>query len=301
MELTSSKPRLTGLLSNETLARVERMRLVPNRRRTNRAQGEHLSGKGGTSIEFSDYRDYVAGDDIRRVDWNIFARLQRPYLKLYSHEEEMHVTVLVDASSSMRSEEKFDRARQLAAAFSVMGLMGGERVSVFACNHSGAGPEMETRMAGRVSTRRVFRFLENLEPGGDVPVEHAIESMLRLHHGRGIAIVLSDFLTFGDVSRSFNLLYSAGLELFALQLLGPSEIDPEITGDVRFVDSETGDALDISSAGELLGLYHEHRLGLEQFLGEQSRKRNGRFVSLSSGKSVERILFETLLRQGWVQ
>lgn len=301
MELTSSKPQLTALLSNDTLARAERMRIVPNRRRTNRAQGEHLSGKGGTSIEFSDYRDYVAGDDIRYVDWNIFARLQRPYLKLYSHEEEMHIAVLIDASASMSFEQKFDRARQLAAAFAVMGLMGGERVSVFACNHAGTSPAMETLMTGRVSMHRLLRFLETLEPGGDAPVEQAVESMLRQHSGRGIAVVLSDFLTFGDVTRSFNLLYSSGLELLALQLLGPSEINPEITGDVRFVDSETGQALDISSAGELLGIYHDHRLHLEQFLGDQSRKRSGRFVSLNSADSVEQILFETLLRQGWVR
>ncbi|MCA9044091.1 MAG: DUF58 domain-containing protein, partial [Planctomycetaceae bacterium] len=79
----------TPLLGNDVLARVERMRLNPLNRQTNRMRGEHLSGKGGTSIEFRDYRDYVAGDDIRYVDWNIFARLNEPYLKLYAHEEEM--------------------------------------------------------------------------------------------------------------------------------------------------------------------------------------------------------------------
>ena len=105
----------TSLLENSTLARVERMRLTPLRRLTNRSRGEHLAGKGGTSTEFNDYRDYVAGDDMRYVDWNIFSRLNRPYLKLYRHEEEMHVVVLLDASSSMLFGSKFERARQLAA------------------------------------------------------------------------------------------------------------------------------------------------------------------------------------------
>src|SRR5581483_6129025 len=112
-----STGQFTSLFDNATLARVERMRLLPVRRLTNRSRGEHLAGKGGASTEFHDYRDYAAGDDVRYVDWNIFARIQRPYLKLSRHEEEMHVVVLLDASASMQFGPKFMRARQLAAAF----------------------------------------------------------------------------------------------------------------------------------------------------------------------------------------
>ena len=101
MQPDSDKPQLTGLLSNDVLHRLERTRINASRRFTNRTSGEHLSGKGGRSIEFSDYRDYVAGDDFRFVDWNAFARLHRPYLKLFHQEEEMNVVLLVDASSSM--------------------------------------------------------------------------------------------------------------------------------------------------------------------------------------------------------
>jgi uncharacterized protein (DUF58 family) len=301
MELSEKKPQLTSLMANETLARVERMRLHPNRRRTNRARGEHLSGKGGASIDFVDYRDYVAGDDIRNVDWNIFARLQRPYLKLYAHEEEMQVVVLLDCSSSMKHEQKFERARQLASAFAVMGLHGGERVSLYACYQAGASPIMLTGQQGRPSMRRVLAFLEGLQPGGDSAIEDSVDSVLRLHRGRGIAVVLSDFLTFGDVSRSFNLLHGAGLEIFGIQLLGPSEISPDLTGDLRFVDCETGLTLDVSSARELLGLYHEHRVALQEYLETQCRRRDGRFLSLSSEELLEPILNETLLRKGWIR
>src|SRR6478735_5808724 len=124
----SSTAKFTDLMDNATLARVERMRLLPLRRQTNRSRGEHLAGKGGTSTEFNDYRDYSAGDDMRYVDWNIFSRLNRPYVKLYRHEEEMHVVVLVDASASMQFGDKFLRARQLAACFAIMGLMNIEKV-----------------------------------------------------------------------------------------------------------------------------------------------------------------------------
>src|SRR6266568_989943 len=223
MELTTSQAQFTKLLDNDVLSRLEKMRICPRRRFTNRSRGEHHASKGGTSTEFADYRDYVPGDDVRYVDWNIFARLERPYVKLYRHEEEMHVVSIVDASSSMQYDGKFERARQLAAAFGLMGLMNVERVS----------------------RRRLFEFLEKIEGGGDFPIDQAVEAVLRRHRGRGIVVILSDFLTFGDLERPLNMLFSAGLEVFAVQILAPSELNPEVTGDIRLVDCESGHTIDV--------------------------------------------------------
>ncbi len=291
----------TSLLTNATLSRVERMRMLPMRRRTNRSRGEHLAGKGGTSTEFNDYRDYVAGDDMRYVDWNIFSRLNRPYVKQYRHEEEMHVVVLVDASASMQFGDKFQRAKQLAACFAVMGLMNIEKVSVFACQHAGQTPLILWPCTGRISMKRVFKFLEDIPPGGDFPIEEAVESVLIQHRGRGIAVLLSDFLTFGAMERPMNMLFSAGLEVFAVQLLSGIELNPELTGDLRFVDSENGHTLDVSSVGDLLGFYHEHLNGLQDYLSTLCRQRSGRFICLDSSQAIDDILFDVLKRKGWVQ
>ena len=160
---------------------------------------------------------------------------------------------------------------------------------------------MLTGCSGRPARRRVFEFLEGLEPGGDSPIDLSIAAALRRHRGRGIAIVLSDFLTTGDVSRSFNLLHSAGLEIFAVQILGPNEIAPDLTGDVRLVDCETGRTLDVSTARELVDIYHEHLTALQMHLATQCRRRNGRFESVSTDETLETILFDTLLRRGWIQ
>lgn len=301
MEVTQRKSQFTSLLENAVLARLERLRLNPARRLTNRSRGEHLAGKGGTSNDFADYRNYVPGDDTRYVDWNIFSRLHRPFIKQYRHEEEMHVVILVDASSSMLFEEKFERAKQLAAAFGVMGLMNVERVSIYVCHHRQKTPLLLRPCTGRASMKPMFEFLEGIEGGGDFPIEQAVEAVLRRHRGRGIAVLLSDFLTLGNLPRSLNMLFSAGLELFAIQILSPVEIDPEVTGDLRFVDCETQQTLDISSAGELLGIYHEHRLALEEKLSLLCRQRNGRFLSLNSKDSVEWVLFDLLCRRGWIQ
>jgi uncharacterized protein (DUF58 family) len=290
----------TSLLDNSILGRLERMRIAPRRRLTNRAHGEHLSGKGGTSIEFSDFRDYVAGDDLRFVDWNIFSRLNRPYVKQFRYEEQMCIVIIIDASTSMSFDGKFERACQLAGAFALMGLFSLEPVSIYACGQAGA-PAICPPCTGRVSRTRVFQFLEGLKPAGDSTIESAIEAALRRHRGRGIAVVLSDFLTFGSLGRSFNLLFSAGLEVSALQILSPAEIEPELTGDLRFVDSETQETLDVSNVGELLSVYHDRRRALERELDEHCRRRRGRFLTTRTDDPIEWLLFDRLRRQGWVR
>lgn len=294
-------PQLTSLLTNAELARLERLRLNPAQGFTNRVRGEHLIGKGGSSTDFSDYRDYAPGDDVRFVDWNIFSRLHRPYMKLYEQEEEKHVVVLLDASSSMRFEGKFERARQLAAAFGVMALMGGERLTVSVFNAHEATPSRLGPCAGRRARARLFSFLEALACGGDAPLEEGLDETLKQHSGRGVAVVLSDFHTTADLRRLFNRLYSSGLETFAVQILGPAELDPELAGDARLVDAETGRTLDVTSANDLLEIYHDYREARERDLATLCRQRGGRFAAASSEESLGRILFERLLRGGWVR
>jgi uncharacterized protein (DUF58 family) len=297
----STPARMTTLFENATLARLERLSLAPHRRLTNRSRGEHLAGKGGTSTEFHDYRDYSAGDDVRYVDWNIFARIQRPYLKLYRFEEELHVVTIIDGSSSMRFGQKLERARQLAAALSMMALLRQEKVSLYSCGQNGTAPRQFKPCTGRSNLRKLLRFVESLDSGGDETIDSAVTQVLKYHHGRGIAIVLSDFLTFGDMDTAFNRLFSAGLEVFAIQLLAPEELEPELAGDWRFVDCETSQTLDISSAGDLLDLYHEHLAALQASLDQSCQQRRGRFISVNSQDSLETIVFDSLRRKGWVR
>ncbi len=290
--------RITTLLANRDLDRLARLRLNASRRFTNRSRGEHLAAKGGTSTEFCDYRDYTPGDDVRFVDWNIFARTERPYLKQYHQEEELQVALLVDGSNSMLFEGKLELARQLAAALGSVALRGSEKVS--AAFFGGRETARLAPCRGRVSMGKFLGFLERCEGGGETPIDVGIEAFLRRHSGRGVVIVISDFLTGGDLRRGFNLLNSAGLEIFALQILAPSELAPELTGDLRFVDSETGDNLDISSAGDLLALYHEYREAHAAQIADLCRQRQGRFLTVNAADSLETIVFDLMRRKGWI-
>ena len=295
---------LSSLLPNDVLRRLGRTRLQPVRRLSNPSRGEHLAGKGGASTEFADYRDYAPGDDVRFVDWNIFSRLGKPYMKLYRHEEELHVALILDASASMRygsPTTKLTQAARIAAAFGQCALSGVERVSAHACRTAGDGPRRLPPVSGRASLGRLLAFLEGVRPGGEYPIEDAVTDVLKRHRGRGIAVILSDFLTFGDVAKPLGRLQAAGLEPWCVQVLAPEELDPDLAGDVRLVDCENGAALDVTRAGDLLGLYRDHRLALEDELAGQCRRRGGRFLPVGSNDDVKALLFGTLRRRGWLR
>lgn len=288
---------ITTLLPNDLLARIERLRINAAQRFTNRSQGEHVSRRGGHSLEFKDYRDYVPGDDVRFVDWNLMARLNRPYLKLYHEEEEQHIVLLVDASASMAEGGKLELALELAAALGVVGLIGGERIGV----HVFHGALRSLRSCrGRHSMRALFAFLEAAEAGGRTPLETGIEAMLKVHRGRGVLVILSDFLTAGDLRRALNAVVSRGLEIFALQILAPAEHDPELAGDVRLVDCETGQVLDVSASRVLLEMYQEHRAAHQLELEVLCQQRGGRFAAVRSSETLKDVLFDLLRRRGWV-
>src|SRR5258706_14122886 len=154
------RAQLTSLFPNTVLDRLQRLHIRSGRRFTSRSRGEHLAGKGGTSTEFCDYRDYAPGDDTRFVDWNIFARLHRPYLKQFHKEEERHVVLLIDASASMKFEDKLNLAKPLAAAFGVMELLNTERVTAYASHQAGRFPDRLPPCRGRASLRTLFQFIE---------------------------------------------------------------------------------------------------------------------------------------------
>ena len=299
--MNAGEDRLTSVVPGDILSRLERMRLQPKYNCSNRGRGEHLSKQGGVSTEFADFRNYIAGDDIRNVDWNIFSRLHKPYVKLFRNEEEMHLAILIDASSSMNFNEKLERAKELAASFCVMGLWGNEKVSVWVFNSKEGDLSWKAPARGRGKFAEMSAFISSIEPGGDQSIEGAVTELLKHHRGRGMAVVISDFMTFGDIKRSFNALYSSGLETFAIQILSEAERDPEITGDVRLIDSENNERLDISSAGSLIDMYYEYLDKQQQELEVLCQQRAGHFISVTSEDSLHTLLFEQIQRKGWIR
>lgn len=290
----------SALLPPDVLARVERLTLVTRRRLTARGSGAHRSSRSGRSLEFKDHRPYSRGDDVRLLDWSLLARTRRPWLRVYHDEEEQHVALLVDASASMGFEDKLLRARQLAAAFAAMVLRAGDRVSVHAFGPGGLRGTAAAR--GRAGLAPLLGFLDALGPaGGKQTLEEALTTAAPRLGGRGAVVLLSDFLTQGDLGRAANLAAGSGFEPIGLQILGPSELAPQLDDDVRLVDSETDAVLDVAAGEELLQRYHRLLRDQQAALVGLCGGRGGRFVRVDSSQEPLALLYGPLRRSGLVR
>src|SRR5882724_9282496 len=253
-----------ALLTPELLRRLEQFQLLAARRAKSSAKGERRSRARGQSVEFADYRTYVHGDDFRYLDWNLYGRLERLFLKLYEEERELPVRIFLDASESMTFGEprKFDFARQVAAAVGYVALSGFDRVSVIPFpnvdatvsrgNGNGAAPEplnVSLEMAARGALRSVrgkksamqfFRNLNVLSAGGPATLNEALRRGALEARQTGVAVVLSDFLDPAGYESGLTALIGRGFQVDLVQILAPEELAPSTFGDLRLVDSETG-------------------------------------------------------------
>src|SRR5262249_671164 len=229
-----------ALLTPELLRGLEQFQLLAARRAKSSSKGERRSRARGQSVEFADYRTYVHGDDFRYLDWNLFGRLERLFLKLYEEERELPVRIFLDASESMSFGEprKFDFARQVAAAIGYVALSGFDRVSVIpfpaptgngATDATASLAELAARGAlrsvrGKKSAIQFFQNLGSLTASGVVNLNEALRrGALEARHA-GLAIVLSDFLDPTGYEGGLTALVGRGFQVDLIQILSPDEL-----------------------------------------------------------------------------
>ena len=299
--MTAPGAAIAEILPPAVAGQLGRFRLGGRRRFTQRSQGEHLAGRGGQSIEFHDFRDYRAGDDLRSVDWHAFARLRRPYVKIYRQEEEQHLLILLDASASMGFAAKLQQAIRLAALFAIPALAGGERVACCVGGGADGRPRFCRPQRGSGALARVLAPVTGLAAGGAPDLDALVDGALRQHRGRGVVLLLSDFLHEADPRRAINRLQSAGLECFAVQILAAAERDPDLDGDWRLVDCETGAERDLSAAGTLWQLYHQQLQALQHRLASLTASCGGRYACVDDDADPALLLRDTFIRQGWLR
>ncbi len=200
------------LLSPEFLRKLEQAAIVSREIMIGRTRGERRSARKGSSTEFADFRSYSPGDDLRYLDWNAFARLERLFLKLFIEEEDLHVYVLLDSSRSMDfgSPNKFEWSVQAAAALGYMGLCSGDRVQLF--SHAEGRGEQSRQFRGQGCAPEMFEWLAQLEPGGGTGLSAAVRWLLSVAPAPGIVFVISDLLSHGGDFKVFI----SGWTLFCL-------------------------------------------------------------------------------------
>jgi len=288
-----------SLLSAKLLRQLEQFQLLAQRRAKSSARGERRSRSRGQSVEFADYRTYVAGDDFRYLDWNLYGRLERLFVKLYEEERELPVRIFLDASESMTfgQPRKFDFARQVAAAVGYVALCGFDRVSVIPF------PDQPEQLAvrgalrtvrGRKSALEFFRNITALSAGGGVNLNDALRRGALEARQAGVAVVLSDFLDPAGYEKGLEALVGRGFHVNAVQILSPEELNPSTYGDLKLVDAESGSIQEVTFGKYRLKSYQQTVQNFCQRLREFCQSRGVRFFMASSGTPLEQLLLQQL-------
>jgi uncharacterized protein (DUF58 family) len=299
-----------ALLTPELLRRLEQFQLLAARRAKSSAKGERRSRARGQSVEFADYRNYVHGDDFRYLDWNLYGRLERLFLKLYEEERELPVRIFLDASESMTFGEprKFDFARQVAAAIGYVALSGFDRVSVipFPDHANDVNTDLSARIAelaargalrsvrGKRSAIQFFQNLSALTSGGPANLNEALRRGALEARQAGMAVVLSDFLDPAGYESGLNALVGRGFQVDLVQILAPDELSPGTFGDLRLVDSESGATQEVTFGRFRLKAYRQTVQNFMQRLREFCQARGINFFTASSNTDLQELLLKQL-------
>ena len=268
-------------------------------------KGERRSTKRGTSIEFADYRDYVKGDDLRRVDWNIYARLERPFIKLLEEEEDLAVHFIIDASASMdwpregdRDQHKFIWALRVLGGLAYLSLGGGDLVSVTTLRQDRSfrwGPHR-----GRAYTMPMLQNLEKVYTRGDANLDEQLKDYALRNSRAGLCIIFSDMMT-PTYKDGLSALQARGHEIAIIQPLSPDEVNPEITGDLRLIDVESGLPQEVTIDVEMRELYQERLVAWREEIGEFCLKRGIHYVTVETSMPWEQLILFELRRLGVVR
>jgi len=248
------------------LARLEKLRIRTRQRYAGLGRGMHLSPKRGSSLEFNDYRHYSPGDDFRYIDWGLYGRSDKLYIKLFQEEEDLLTYIFVDASASMAypaGDRKFESAILTALALAYVALASGDRVMLRVLGGKGARVD-PSFVNGRHRIVELARRLQDLKPGGQFDFANSLASELIAIRRAGKVFIVSDFLMLlNSVTRGLGMFTAASMDLTAVQILGGNELNGQgLDGDVEVVDSESGERLRVSIGDRERRQYRESMLRL---------------------------------------
>jgi len=310
------------------LRKLETLAIFSRKAFAGRLRGEQRSQRHGSSVEFADFRPYSQGDDFRRIDWNAYARFGNLFLKLFTEEEDLFLYVLLDRSASMAFGDpvtKFDLARRLTAALSYIALSNLDRVAVFALAQDGNADDSEHRadpaddeasrdaraarpaddhlafVRGKGAIFSVFEYLRQLRPAGRTDLVRSVRGFLTRQHHKGVVVILSDFLSPTGYEDALKQLAFAGFQPMVIHVMARDEIEPDLSGDFRLIDSETGRPVDISTTRRMLEGYHTRTGLFIDGLGQFCRSHNIAHLHTTSDADFDDLILGALRRAALVK
>ncbi|HEX8521988.1 MAG TPA: DUF58 domain-containing protein [Tepidisphaeraceae bacterium] len=286
------------LLDPQFMARLDQLDVMSRKLLAGKLKGERRSKRRGQSVEFADYRNYVIGDDLRFIDWNIYARLDRLFLKLFLEEEDLSLYVLLDVSKSCDygNPNKAFYIKQVAAALGYVGLVNYNRVTLCAFND---GIASDTgAMRGRRRVAQMLDFVQKLEPSGSSHMAEACRRFALAHRQKGICVVLSDFFDKGGYENGLRYVSGGKYDLFAVQTLSPQEIDPDLQGDLKLRDIEDDDMAEVSITQPLIKQYKANLNAYCLSLKDYLTRRGGTYLFTSTAVPFDTLVLNYLRERG---
>ncbi len=337
---TGAQPFYAQLFDADFMRKLERLSLISRKLKAGRMKGERRSPKRGQSVEFADYRTYSHGDDLRRVDWNAYARMERLFIKLFQEEEDLTVHILLDASKSMdwgdpnaitltapivptdaepqaltqnsptpntqhptpaqSDQNKLTYARRTAAALGYIALSNLDRLSVTAFSKSGL--QRFSAVRGKGHAVSLLRFIAGVRAEGETDLDGMLRQYAAQAKYPGLLFVLSDCLVEGGGIEGLSALQSAGHEINLMHILAPAEVHPELAliGDLRLKDIETGATQEVTIDGGILDLYREKYEAWQGSIEQFCRRRGINYVQVTTDQPFEDLVLHYLRRRGIV-
>ena len=282
------------------LRRLESLRVVTKRATLGQLRADRRSRRAGAGIEFADHRDYVAGDDLRILDWSLYGRMERLLVRLFEEDEDLAIDVLVDTSASMGvgAPPKLDLASRLGAALAYVGLANLDRVAVTTIGDALGDGLPPAR--GKAHILRVMRFLDAARATGRTSLAAAARAFLarRRRHRRGLVVLISDFYDADGYRETLDLLRFARFEIVVLQISAREEVHPTLRGDVTVRDVETGEERDVTISPRAVAAYERRHAALVRGLEGFCRERGVPCFAMTSDEAFDAVVLRVFRAGG---
>ena len=259
-------------------------------------------GSFGSSCEFADYRDYMPGDDITKIDWNSYARFEKLHVKLFLDERQMHTRIYIDASRSMDygNGQKAEQAVRLAAAIAYVSINELNRVSVYAVKGSEVHEILPSTVGKEIFYTRASKF-NDIEFDGDSRISDAILPTV-VGMGDGMSVIISDFLTDDDYETAIDHLVGKKRDVFCIQILSPEELNPQLSGKMHLYDSENFDKTYKKNIDrDILKAYRAALAHATDRIRDYCHARGADYLLVSAEDDIGEIIFGKLSEQGVVK
>ncbi len=288
------------LFDDELQRRLEWLAVVSRRLFAGRMHAQRRTKKSGSGIEFADHREYTRGDDLRTLDWAVYARTEKLLLRLFEEEEDLAIYVLLDCSASMGfgSPSKFDHARRLAAAMAYVGLANLDRVAIIAWSDAVTRRMAPARGRGRIF--KVFEFLRAVRPEGETALADAARAFAAENKRRGVAVIVSDLYDPAGFERGLNAIRYQKFEPMVIHVVDEREAELDARGDVTLVDGERGDTRDVTLTPDLAERYRAAHAQWREEIASFCRSRQIPYVAADVHGAFEEQVLMLLRRVGMV-